>query len=138
MHARLDRIGDASTYAIYPVGWALAMNTPYQWTKQVASHFGGTRDGMIVHWPGGTQARGQVRHQWHHVIDVVPTVLDAVGVPHPTTVGGVDQQAIEGTSLRYTFDDPDAPDRRTTQYFEMVGNRGIYAGGWTCPTAERR
>ena len=134
MHARLDQIGDPTTYPIYPVGWALAMNTPYQWTKQVASHFGGTRDGMIVHWPGGTQARGQVRHQWHHVIDVVPTVLDVVGVPHPTTVGGVDQQAIEGTSLRYTFDDPDAPDRHTTQYFEMVGNRGIYAGGWTAVT----
>jgi arylsulfatase len=134
MDARRDSIGDPTTYPIYPVGWALAMNTPYQWTKQVASHYGGTRDGMIVHWPGGMDARGQVRHQWHHVIDVVPTVLDAVGVPHPATVGGVDQQAIEGTSLRYSFDAPDAPDRRTTQYFEIVGNRGIYHRGWTATT----
>jgi len=134
MDARLDSIGDPTTYPIYPVGWALAMNTPYQWTKQVASHYGGTRDGMIVHWPAGMDARGQVRHQWHHVIDVMPTVLDAVGVPHPATVGGVQQQAIEGTSLRYSFDAPDAPDRRTTQYFEIVGNRGIYHQGWTAST----
>jgi arylsulfatase len=134
MDAVRDSFGDETTYGMYPVGWALAMNTPYQWTKQVASHYGGTRDGLVVHWPAGIQARGEVRHQWHHVIDVLPTVLDAAGLPHPTLVGGVTQQVIEGTSMRYTFDDPQAPDRRTTQYFEMVGNRGIYHEGWTAVT----
>ena len=90
-------IGDPTTYPIYPVGWALAMNTPYQWTKQVASHYGGTRDGMIVHWPARHRRRaGEVRHQWHHVIDVLPTILDAVGLPHPTTVDGVDPAGDRG------------------------------------------
>ena len=134
MAARLDELGDATTYPIYPVGWALAMNTPYPWTKQVASHLGGVRDGMIVRWGNGIADRGGIRHQWHHVIDVLPTILDAVGVPEPDTVAGVEQQPIEGVSLRYTFDDADAPDRRTTQYFEMVGNRGIYHQGWTAVT----
>jgi arylsulfatase A-like enzyme len=129
-----DSFGDETTYGIYPVGWALAMNTPYQWTKQVASHYGGTRDGLVVHWPNGIEARGVVRHQWHHVIDVLPTVLEAAGLPHPTLVNGVNQQVIEGTSMRYCFDDPDAAERRTTQYFEMVGNRGIYHEGWTAVT----
>ena len=130
----LDRLGDASTYAIYPVGWALATNTPYQWTKQVASHYGGTRDGMIVRWGNGIESRGQIRHQWHHVIDVLPTVLDAAGLPDPAFVNGYAQQPIEGVSMRYSFDDADAPDRRTTQYFEIVGNRGIYHEGWTAVT----
>lgn len=130
MAARLDHLGDATTYPIYPAGWALAMNTPYPWTKQVASHLGGTRDGMIVRWGNGIAARGGVRHQWHHVIDVLPTVLEAVGVPEPASVHGVRQQPVEGVSLCYTFDRPNAPDRRTTQYFEMVGNRGIYHDGW--------
>jgi arylsulfatase A-like enzyme len=131
MESELDRLGDATTYGIYPVGWALAMNTPYQWTKQVASHFGGTRDGAILHWPAGTAARGEVRHQFHHVIDVLPTLLEAVGVPEPETVNGVAQQPVEGISMRYSFDDADAPDRRDTQYFEMIGNRAIYHQGWT-------
>jgi arylsulfatase len=130
MAARLDELGDATTYPIYPVGWALAMNTPYQWTKQIASHLGGTRDGMIVRWGNGISERGGVRHQWHHVIDVLPTVLEAVGLPAPASVQGITQQPIEGVSMRYTFDDAEAPDRRTTQYFEMIGNRGIYQDGW--------
>ncbi|WP_196803951.1 arylsulfatase [Marmoricola sp. URHB0036] len=134
MDARIDEIGGPTTYAMYPVGWALAMNTPYQWTKQVASHFGGTRDGLVVHWPSGITARGEVRHQFHHVIDVLPTVLDAAGLPLPETVEGVPQQRMEGTSMRYSFDDPAAADRRRTQYFEMVGNRGIYHEGWTAVT----
>ncbi len=134
MAARLDELGDATTYPIYPVGWALAMNTPYPWTKQVASHLGGVRDGMIVRWGNGIADRGGIRHQWHHVIDVLPTILDAVGVPEPDTVAGVEQQPIEGVSLRYSFDDADATDRRTTQYFEMVGNRGIYHQGWSAVT----
>lgn len=131
MAAMVDRIGDATTYGMYPAGWALAMNTPYQWTKQVASHLGGTRDGLVVHWPAGIEAHGEVRHQFHHVIDVLPTILDAAGLPVPESVAGVAQQPVEGTSMRYSFDDADAPDRRTTQYFEMVGNRGIYHDGWT-------
>jgi arylsulfatase len=129
-----DSFGDETTYGIYPVGWALAMNTPYQWTKQVASHYGGTRDGLVVHWPNGMTTRGEVRHQWHHVIDVLPTILDVAGLPHPTTVNGVTQQVIEGTSMRYCFDDAEAPERRSTQYFEMVGNRGVYHDGWTAVT----
>ena len=133
MAARLDTLGDPTTYAIYPVGWALAMNTPYPWTKQLA-HLGGTRDGMIVRWGNGIAARGEVRHQWHHVIDVLPTILEAAGLPVPETFGGVAQQPVEGTSFRYTFDDPDAQDRRTTQYFEMIGNRAIYHDGWTAVT----
>ncbi len=134
MAARLDTLGDPTTYPIYPVGWALAMNTPYQWTKQVASHLGGTRDGMIVRWGDRIPDPGGIRHQWHHVIDVLPTVLDAAGLPQPDSIDGVAQQPIEGTSLRYTFDEADAPGRRTTQYFEMVGNRGIYHDGWNAVT----
>jgi arylsulfatase A-like enzyme len=134
MAGRMDSFGDATTYPIYPVGWALAMNTPYQWTKQVASHFGGTRDGLIVSWPSGIEARGEVRHQFHHVIDLLPTVLEVAGLPHPTVVNGVTQQLIEGVSMAYSFDDPDADERRITQYFEMVGNRSIYHEGWTAVT----
>ncbi|MBE9375258.1 arylsulfatase [Saccharopolyspora sp. HNM0983] len=130
----LDELGDATTHAHYPVGWALAMNTPYQWTKQVASHFGGTRDGMVVHWPNGIAEPGGVRDQFHHVIDIVPTVLEAAGIPHPSAVGGVAQQPIEGTSMLYSFNEPHAPDRHRLQYFEMVGNRGIYRDGWTAVT----
>jgi arylsulfatase len=133
MAARLDTLGDATTYGIYPAGWALAMNTPYPWTKQVA-HLGGTRDGMIVRWGNGIASRGEIRHQWHHVIDVLPTILEAAGLDVPETYGGVPQQPVEGTSLRYTFDDAEAADRHTTQYFEMIGNRGIYHEGWTAVT----
>jgi arylsulfatase A-like enzyme len=127
-------LGDATTHAHYPVGWALAMNTPYQWTKQVASHFGGIRDGMIVHWPDGIAEPGGLRDQFHHVIDIVPTILEAAGLPHPTEVNGVAQQPIEGTSMLYSFNDADAPDRHRVQYFEMVGNRGIYQDGWMAVT----
>ena len=112
MLAEIDEIGGPNTYPIAPVGWALALNTPYQWTKQVASHFGGTRDGLIVHWPAGISATGGRRHQFHHVIDVMPTVLDCAGIPHPISVGGVTQKPIEGTSMRYTFDAPDSRGRR--------------------------
>ena len=133
MAARLDALGDPTTYAIYPSGWALAMNTPYPWTKQIA-HLGGTRDGMIVRWGNGIKARGEIRHQWHHVIDVLPTILEAAGVPEPEEFAGVAQQPIEGTSLAYSFDAPEAPDRHTTQYFEMIGNRGVYHDGWTAVT----
>lgn len=131
---KIDSLGDATTYALYPVGWALAMNTPYQWTKQVASHDGGTRDGMIMRWGNGIRSRGEIRHQWHHVIDIAPTIYEAAGIPHPVSVNGVTQQPIEGVSMGYSFDDAEAPDRRRTQYFEMCGNRSIYHEGWTAVT----
>ena len=107
------------------------MDTPYQWTKQVASHWGGTRNGTIVHWPGGIKAKGEIRNQFTHCIDVAPTVLEAAGIPEPNTVHGVTQRPMEGTSMAYTFDDAKAEERHTTQYFEMVGNRAIYHLGWT-------
>ena len=135
--ARIDKLGAPDSYNHYAVGWAHAMNTPYQWTKQVASHWGGTRNGTIVHWPKGIKAKGEVRSQFHHVIDVAPTVLDAAGLPHPITVNGVQQQPIEGVSMFYSFDDADAPERHETQYFEMFGNRGIYHKGWTAVTKHR-
>jgi arylsulfatase A-like enzyme len=113
------------------------MDTPYQWTKQVASHWGGTRNGTIVHWPRGIQAKGQVRSQFHHVIDVAPTILEVAGLPHPVTVDGVQQKPIEGVSMAYSFDDADAAERHETQYFEMFGNRGIYHQGWTAVTKHR-
>ncbi|MGH8774694.1 MAG: sulfatase-like hydrolase/transferase [Jiangellaceae bacterium] len=133
MASRIDAFGTPAAYNHYAVGWAHAMDTPYQWTKQVASHFGGTRNGTIVRWPRGIQAR-ELRHQFHHVIDVVPTILEAAGLPHPSSVNGIQQAPIEGRSMAYTFDDAGAADRRTTQYFEMVVNRGIYHQGWTAVT----
>ena len=132
--ARIDEFGTPSAYNHFAVGWAHAMDTPYQWTKQVASHWGGTRNGTIVHWPSGFTARGEVRSQFHHVIDVAPTVLEVAGLPHPTTVDGVEQHPIEGTSMRYSFDGAGEADRHETQYFEMFCNRGIYHQGWTAVT----
>ncbi len=131
---RIDEFGGPTAYNHYAVGWAHAMDTPYQWTKQVASHWGGTRNGTIVHWPNGIKAKGEMRSQFHHVIDVAPTVLDVAGLPHPTFVNGIQQQPIEGSSMRYSFDDAKAPDAHETQYFEMFVNRGIYHKGWTAVT----
>jgi len=113
------------------------MNCPYQWIKQVASHFGGTRNGMVLSWPNGIEAKGEIRPQFHHVIDVVPTLLEAAGLPQPYMVNGIAQKPIEGVSMAYTFEDADAADRHTTQYFEMFGNRGIYHEGWTAVTKHR-
>ena len=134
MASRIDDFGTPSAYNHYAVGWAHAMDTPYQWTKQVASHWGGTRNGTIVHWPSGIRARGEVRSQFHHVIDVAPTVLEAAGLPEPRIVHGVEQRPIEGVSMGYAFDDADAAERRETQYFECFCNRGIYDKGWTAVT----
>jgi arylsulfatase A-like enzyme len=134
---RLDEFGGPESYNHYAVGWAHAMDTPYQWTKQVASHWGGTRNGMIVHWPNGIESADEMRNQFHHVIDVAPTILEAAGLPQPLFVDGVQQQPIEGVSIRYTFDDAVARDRRETQYFEMLGNRGIYHKGWTAITRHK-
>jgi arylsulfatase len=134
MASKIDLFGTPAAYNHYAVGWAHAMDTPYQWTKQVASHWGGTRNGTIVHWPRGFTARGEIRPQFHHVIDVAPTVLEAAGLPEPTVVDGVTQRPIEGVSMAYSFGDGDAPDRRATQYFEMFCNRGIYHEGWAAVT----
>jgi arylsulfatase A-like enzyme len=134
MASRIDDFGTPAAYNHYAVGWAHAMDTPYQWTKQVASHWGGTRNGTIVHWPERIKAKGEVRAQFHHVIDVAPTVLEAAGLPQPTFVNGVQQMPIHGTSMVYSFDDGGADERRETQYFEMFVNRGIYHKGWSAVT----
>ncbi|HAU49569.1 MAG TPA: arylsulfatase, partial [Planctomycetaceae bacterium] len=134
---RMDELGGPDSYNHYAVGWACAMNTPYQWTKQVASHWGGTRNGTVVHWPAGIKSKGETRSQFCHVIDVAPTVLDAANLPHPRFVNGVEQDAIEGTSMQYTFDDSKAKERHSTQYFEILCNRGIYHDGWTAVTKHR-
>ncbi len=131
---RIDKFGGPEAYNHYAVGWAHALDTPYQWTKQVASHWGGTRNGTIVHWPGGIRTGGEVRSQFCHVIDVAPTILEAAGIPEPTVVNSVQQSPLEGTSMLYTFNDPRAPERRETQYFEMFCNRGIYHKGWSAVT----
>jgi arylsulfatase A-like enzyme len=134
MASNIDGFGTPAAYNHYAVGWAHAMDTPYQWTKQIASHWGGVRNGTIVHWLSGIDAKGEVRSQFHHVIDVAPTVLEAAGLPEPTSVHGVEQRPIEGVSMRYAFDDAGAAERRTRQYFEMFCNRGIYQDGWTAVT----
>jgi len=132
-----DALGGPNTYGHYAAGWAVAGDTPFTWTKQVASSYGGTRNGMVVHWPQGVKAKGEVRSQWHHVIDIAPTILEAAGVPEPKTVDGVPQTPIEGVSLMYSFNDAQAKDRHTTQYFEIFGNRAIYHDGWLAGTVHR-
>lgn len=135
MMAHLDTWGGPTTYPHFAIGWAWAGNTPFQWTKQVASHFGGTRNGMVMHWPKGIKASGgAVRSQFHHVVDVAPTVLEAAKIPQPKEVAGVKQRPMDGVSMLYSVDAPDAPERHKTQYFEMFGNRGIYHEGWVACT----
>jgi arylsulfatase A-like enzyme len=131
---RIDKFGGPESYNHYAVGWAHAMDTPYQWTKQVASHWGGTRNGTIVHWPNGIKAKGEIRSQFCHVIDVAPTVLEAAGIPAPTVVNSVQQAPLEGVSMAYSFDDAKATERHELQYFEMFCNRGIYHRGWSAVT----
>ena len=125
-----DVWGTNETYPHFAVPWAWAFDTPYPWTKQVASHFGGTRNGMAMAWPARIKDAGGIRTQFHHVIDIVPTILEAAGLPQPVRVNGITQKPIEGVSMVYTWDHPDAPGRRTTQYFEMFGSRGIYQDDW--------
>jgi arylsulfatase A-like enzyme len=127
-----DAWGSDQTYPHYTVGWAVAFDTPYQWTKEVASHFGGTRNGMAMAWPARIKDAGGIRTQFHHVIDIVPTILEAAGLPEPVTVNGIAQKPIEGVGMVYSWDKTAAntPSRRTTQYFEMFGSRGIYKDGW--------
>jgi len=137
MVSKLDEFGSPSSYNHYSVGWAWAMNSPFQWTKQVASHWGGTRNGTILHWPNGIEERGGLRSQFTHVIDVAPTILEAAGLPEPAMVNGVQQAPIEGTSMLYSFNDADATERHDLQYFEMFGNRGIYHKGWSAVTKHK-
>ena len=135
--SKIDLLGSPESYNHYAVGWAWAMNSPLQWTKQVASHWGGTRNGTIVHWPRGIEERGELRSQFTHVIDLAPTILEAAGLPEPTMVNGVQQSPMEGTSMLYTFNEPDALERHDLQYFEMFANRGIYYKGWSAVTKHR-
>ena len=137
MMSKIDELGSPSSYNHYAVGWAWAMNAPFQWTKQVASHWGGTRNGTIVHWPKGIEEQGGLRSQFTHVIDIAPTILEAAGLPEPTMVNGVQQSPIEGTSMMYTFDEPETPERHDLQYFEMFGNRGVYYKGTSAVTKHR-
>ncbi len=131
---RMNELGGPMTFNHYPVGWAHAMNTPFQWAKQIASHFGGTRNGMVISWPARIKDKGGLRTQFSSVIDIMPTLLEATGVPAPTSINGVAQKPIEGTSLVYTFDNAKATSKHTTQYFEMFGNRAIYHDGWVAGT----
>ncbi|HTF63364.1 MAG TPA: arylsulfatase [Edaphobacter sp.] len=132
-----DELGGPTTYPHYAAGWAVAGDTPFEWTKQVASSYGGTRNGMVVNWPKRITAKGEVRSQWHHVIDIAPTILEATGLPEPKSVNGTQQTPIEGVSMVYTFADAKAPSRHTTQYFEIFGNRAIYQDGWLAGTVHR-
>src|SRR5437870_8826160 len=132
-----DAWGSAATYPHMAVAWSLAFDTPFKWTKQVASHFGGTRQGLAISWPARIKDVGGIRTQFHHMIDIVPTILEVTGIKAPDTVNGTKQKPIEGISMAYTFDqaNANAPSKRDTQYFEMFANRGIYHDGWyACTT----
>jgi arylsulfatase A-like enzyme len=133
----VDKWGGPETYPHMAAGWAVALDSPFQWTKQVASDFGGTRVGMVAHWPKGIKAKNELRPQFSHVIDIAPTMLEAAGLPEPKIVNGTPQIPMEGTSLVYTFDNAQAKERHTTQYFEIAGNRAIYHDGWFARTIHR-
>jgi arylsulfatase A-like enzyme len=137
MLKHVDEWGGPGTYPHFAAGWAVALDAPFSWTKQVASDFGGTRNGMVAHWPAGIKAKGEVRTQFTHVIDIAPTVFEACHVPSPTMVNGIKQDPVEGTSFFYSFDDANAKERHTTQYFEIFGNRAIYSDGWFARTIHR-
>jgi arylsulfatase A-like enzyme len=130
MLKHIDGIGGPEFENHYPVGWCWAGSSPFQWMKQVASHFGGTRNGMVMSWPKRISDRGGLRSQFHHIIDIAPTILEVAGIPEPREVNGMPQVPIEGVSMAYTFGDKDAPSCRVTQYFEMFGNRALYHDGW--------
>jgi len=126
----LDDWGGPSTFPHFAIGWAWAGDTPFQWTKQIASHYGGTTNGVVIHWPRGIKAKGELRSQFTHVTDIAPTVLEAAALPFPKSVNGATQRPFDGTSMVYSFDDAKAKETHTTQYFEIFGNRGIYHDGW--------
>ena len=131
-----DKWGSDATYPHMAVGWSWAFDTPFKWTKQVASHFGGTRQGLAISWPARIKDVGGIRTQFHHIIDIVPTILESAGIKAPAMVNGIKQNPIEGVSMAYTFDkkNADAPSTRKTQYFELMSNRGIYHDGWYANT----
>ncbi|HLG87123.1 MAG TPA: sulfatase-like hydrolase/transferase [Alphaproteobacteria bacterium] len=133
----MGELGGPTANNHYPAGWAWAMNTPFQWFKQIASHFGGTQDGMVISWPARIKDKGGVRSQFHHVIDITPTILEAAHVEAPSVLNGVPQKPIEGTSMVYTFDNAEAPSTRRIQYFETSRNRSIYEDGWIAATTPR-
>lgn len=135
--AHYDELGGPECFNHFAAGWAVAGNAPFTWTKQVASNFGGIRNGVAFHWPKGIEAKGEVRDQFHHVIDIAPTVFEAAKVPAPHMVNGVEQRPIEGVSMAYSYDAPDADDKRTTQYFELIGNRAVYHDGWFAGTIHK-
>jgi Sulfatase len=126
----IDELGGPKYYNHFPAGWAHAMDTPFQWTKQIASHFGGTRNPVVISWPARIKQIGGVRTQFHHVADIMPTILEAAGITAPDVLNGVAQKPIEGISMVYSFNDATAPDRRKSQVFELVSNRGMYQNGW--------
>ena len=132
-----DDLGGPNTFNHFAAGWAVAGNTPFTWTKQMAADFGGTRNPLVVHWPKGIKAKGELRSQFHHIIDIAPTVLEAAGLPQPKVVNGTPQWPIEGVSMVYTFADAQAPSQHETQYFEMIGNRAIYHNGWVARTIHK-
>ena len=137
MLKNIDKWGGPETFPHMAAGWAVAGNTPFMWTKQVASNFGGTRNPLVVSWPARIKAKGEIRSQFQHVVDLAPTVLEAAGIPEPKTVNGVAQTPMEGVSMVYTFDEPRAVDRHKTQYFEIFGNRAIYHDGWVAATVHK-
>jgi arylsulfatase len=134
---KFDQLGTEETYNHFAAGWAVAGNTPFTWAKQVASNFGGTRNGMVVSWPARIKSKNEVRSQFHHVIDVAPTIYEASNIPAPKMVNGIEQRPLEGVSMLYSFDNAKAPDTRTTQYFEIAGNRAIYHDGWFAGTIHK-
>lgn len=134
---RIDQLGLPGSYNHYPVGWAMAGNTPFQLCKQY-THLGGVRNPLVVHWPQGIETRGELRHQYHHVTDIVPTILEAIGVEAPAVINSVQQEPVEGYAMNHSFDHADAPTSHTTQYYEMLGNRGLYHDGWKVVTYHGR
>ncbi len=137
LHDHMDELGGPTANNHYPAGWAFAMNTPFQWFKQIASHFGGTQDGMIMSWPARIKDKGGLRNQFHHVIDIAPTILDVAGIQAPSVLNGVPQKPIEGVSMAYSFDDAKAASNHRIQYFETGRNRAIYQGGWIAATTPK-
>ena len=130
MLARADDWGGPDSFPHMSCGWSVATDAPFKWTKQVAADFGGTRNGMVMHWPNGFQAKGEIRSQWHHVNDIAATVLEATKLPRSKSINGVKQKPLDGVSMLYATKDSDAAERHKTQYFEMFGNRAIYHDGW--------
>jgi arylsulfatase len=137
MLKNIDKWGGPETFPHMAAGWAVAGNTPFTWTKQVASNFGGTRNPLVISWPARIKAKGEIRSQFQHVVDIGPTILEAAGLPEPKTVNGVAQTPMDGVSMVYTFDDPKAVGRHKTQYFEIFGNRAIYSDGWIAATVHK-